>query len=398
MSASSDEIPALGPRPYHNTANDHRGIVLTMSILFMVYSLMVLGMRLVSKYRNMGIEDWLSVCATVIAVPQFISIMVATVDGGFGSSYTLLSPSDTHTVAKSLRAGDVLFLLALFGGKCSAIWLCRRLFAVGQHQKHRYCEITIAICGLWCVGSIIAATAGCTSSEVIRSGSEKCSGLVTRWIVIGLFDALLELVIWCLSIVVIFPLHMSLQRKVQASMCFVLRLPIIVLICLQIKYVSDFSSASNAGIALTRPILLRQAEVVYSLLSAAIPALNQYLRKFDTTQATVFGYNASQYGSGGRSYQMDSLGGEGTKSNDTRNYTRMENDKADEASGKSTGINFCPPNHTRYHASVEGPHNEGLNNDGRSNVSHEEGSLGRHNSDEFIIRKDVEYTIRHEQR
>ncbi|EXJ53418.1 uncharacterized protein A1O5_13352 [Cladophialophora psammophila CBS 110553] len=374
-----------------------------MSILFMVYSLMVLGMRLVSKFKNMGIEDWLSVAATAIAVPQFISIMVATVDGGFGSSYSLLSPRDTETVAKSLRAGDVLFLLALFVGKCSAVWLCRRLFAVGQHQKHLYCEITIALCGIWWIGSTITVTAGCTSSEVIRSSTEKCSGLVTRWTIIGLFDALLELIIWGLSVIVIFPLHMSVQRKVQASMCFVLRLPIIILICLQIKYVSDFNSASNAGIALTRPVLFRQAEVVYSLLSAAIPALNQYLRKFDTTQATVFGYNAGQYGSGGRTYQMDSLGAQRSKTEDTKNYTRMENDKADEVLGKSTGINFCPPSHTQYHASVEGPHNEGINNDGinndgRSNASHEEGSLGRHNSDEFIIRKDVEYTIRHEQR
>ncbi|OAP56218.1 hypothetical protein AYL99_09397 [Fonsecaea erecta] len=398
MSTSSEAAPALGPRPYHHTENDHRGIVLTMTILFLTYSLMVLAMRIASKYRHMAIEDWLSVAATTIAVAQFIAIMVATVDGGFGSSYTLLSPSDTHTVANSLRAGDVLFLLALFGGKSSAIWLCRRLFAVGQHEKHLYCEITIAICGVWCLGSILAATVGCTATEVIRSGPEKCSGLVTRWIVIGLFDALLEVVIWCLSLVVIFPLHMTLQRKVQASICFVLRLPIIVLIGLQIKYVSDFSSASNAGIALTRPVLFRQAEVVYSLLSAAIPALNQYLRKFDTTQATVFGYNAGQYGSGGHSYQMDSLAAQGTKSNDTRNYTRMENDKAGEVLGKSTSINFCPPDHMRYHASVEGPHNEGFNHDGRSNVSHEEDSLGRHNSEEFIIRKDVEYTVRHEQR
>jgi hypothetical protein len=48
---------------------------------------------------------------------------------------------------------------------------------------------------------------------------------VTRWIIIGLFDALLECLILGLSIIVIFPLHMSVQRKVQASLCFILRLP-----------------------------------------------------------------------------------------------------------------------------------------------------------------------------
>jgi hypothetical protein len=166
----------------------------------------------------------------------------------------------------------------------------------------------------------------------------------------------------------------------------------------QIKYVSDFVSASNAGIALTRPILLRQSEVLYSLLSAAIPALNQYLRKFDTTQATVFGYNANTYGSAGRSYQMDSLNAQRSKNGDTKNYSQAGNDEPHEDQGKSTGINFVPDSHAQYHVSVEGPHSEGFANDGRSNASHEEGSLGRHNSDEFIIRKDVEYTVRHEDR
>jgi hypothetical protein len=77
MSTSPDEPPALGPRLYHHTANDHRGLVLTISILFIVYSLMVLAMRLTSKYRNMGVEDWLAVAATVRA-----QVQIPILDGG----------------------------------------------------------------------------------------------------------------------------------------------------------------------------------------------------------------------------------------------------------------------------------------------------------------------------
>lgn len=131
----------------------------------------------------------------VIALPQLISIIVATAKGGFGESYTLLSSDDTQIIAKvrsgvnhsqsqtdhdqSLRAGDVFFLLALFVGKCTSIWLCRRLFAVGQHRNHLYCEVAIGACGLWCLGSIIAVVAGCSATDVIRAGTGKCSGLVS---------------------------------------------------------------------------------------------------------------------------------------------------------------------------------------------------------------------------
>jgi hypothetical protein len=118
MSASRPPpSPVYGPRPYPNIEGDQRGLVLTLSILFLVYTVMVVGMRLASKYRNMGIEDWVSIAGMVctpfipgrclanskhqvIALPLFISIMVAVIDGGFGSAYVKLSPIHLHTIAK----------------------------------------------------------------------------------------------------------------------------------------------------------------------------------------------------------------------------------------------------------------------------------------------------------
>jgi hypothetical protein len=57
--------PVYGHRPYPNIEGDQRGLVLTLSILFLVYTVMVVGMRLASKYRNMGIEDWISIAGMV---------------------------------------------------------------------------------------------------------------------------------------------------------------------------------------------------------------------------------------------------------------------------------------------------------------------------------------------
>jgi len=57
--------PVYGPRPYGLIEDDHRGIVLTIGILFTVYTFMVLGIRIAAKRGNMGIDDWLSIAATV---------------------------------------------------------------------------------------------------------------------------------------------------------------------------------------------------------------------------------------------------------------------------------------------------------------------------------------------
>ncbi len=77
-----------------------------------------------------------------------------------------------------LVASDVFLLLALFMAKCSVIWLCRRLFAIGQHQQHRLCEGMGALSALWCLAGLLTVNVGCTGTEMIRAGDEKCSGLV----------------------------------------------------------------------------------------------------------------------------------------------------------------------------------------------------------------------------
>ena len=172
---------------------------------------------------------------------------------------------------------------------------------------------------------------------------------------------------------------------------------LIIFIILNVNYLSDFQSSRNPSVTLTKPILFRESQVIFSLLSASIPTLNQYLRKFNTQQATQFGYNPGAYagGSDGRSYNMKSFTKK-SKHDNEKTWTGSSNGgKADEILGKSTGNNFDPQSQTNYNATVEG-HPNGAH-DGISNVSQEDGSIGRHNSEDYIIRKDVRYEVRHEE-
>lgn len=167
---------------------------------------------------------------------------------------------------------------------------------------------------------------------------------------------------------------------------------IIVFIGLSIKYVSDLNSASDAGVALISPVLFRQTELLYALFSAAMPALNQYLRKFDTRNATQFGYHPNQYGSSGRNYEMSNLSNHRTAAG-AGNKTTNVIDNGDGSLAKSSGADFRPAGHTQYYARVDGP-NPSKGNDGVSSASQEDGSVGRHGSEEHIIRKEVVYDVR----
>jgi hypothetical protein len=171
--------------------------------------------------------------------------------------------------------------------------------------------------------------------------------------------------------------------------------------------VSDFHSASDAGVALVSPVLFRQTELLYALFSAAMPALNQYLRKFDTRNATHFGYHPNQYGQSRGNYEMSNMsnnnrnafskgGGNMTANSGTGDSEREVSTAA--TAIKSSGADFRPAGYNQYQVRVDGPTGGKNNNDGISGVSQEDGSVGtgRHGSEEHIIRKEVVYDVRRE--
>lgn len=78
-----------------------------------------------------------------------------------------------------------------------------------------------------------------------------------------------------------------------------------------------------------------------------------------------------------------------------RSWTRSGHDKAEEVLGPTMNGNssMVPLHHGQYEAKIEAQKAK-MHNDAIS--SHEGDSIGRHNSEEQIIRKEIEYEVRYE--
>lgn len=170
---------------------------------------------------------------------------------------------------------------------------------------------------------------------------------------------------------------------------------IIVFIVLNVKYVSDLNSASDAGVTAIKPVLIRQCELVYGLFSVAAPALNQYLRKFDTRHVTQSGYRPDQYESGGQRYEMSNLTNHRTERGGGNTSGNHGTGNKDGFAAQSSGTGFWSPGYPVYHARIEGPH-VSKSNEGMGSASQDGGSVERHGSEENIIRKEVVYQVRSE--
>lgn len=148
---------------------------------------------------------------------------------------------------------------------------------------------------------------------------------------------------------------------------------IIVFIALHLYYLGKSTNSSNRGVAVSNVIIFRQAELLFSLFSAAVPALNQYLRKFSTVGTAAFGYSPGAYGAGG--YGLKSM---------TRRTKKSQSSQRDTTTGKD---NFAPNHCMHYRATVDYQARE------EHDSSADGVSLGRHNSDDMIIRKDIAYEV-----
>lgn len=144
----------------------------------------------------------------------------------------------------------------------------------------------------------------------------------------------------------------------------------ITIVALHIYYIHKFVQSPDKGVAIVTPILFRQAESLFSLFSASSPPINQYLREFRTTDLATFGYTP------GGSYNLTSVSSRARR-------LRAESDLP------TLNGRFAVPGQGSYQVIVESGGNHGaqcidLQNDG---------SHGRSDGNEMIIRRDATYEI-----
>jgi len=182
--------------------------------------------------------------------------------------------------------------------------------------------------------------------------------------------------------------HFSLAPRILSSLAWAnLDRSIVVFAVLHITSLSDSTTSHNRGVAITYPTVYLQVELLYALVSCAIPALNRWLRKFDTSMGTTW---ATAVGSQQRSTDQE------TKKNSRQSYrlSAVNNPQSRSKDRRHIPLNgpSLTPGNNQYTASCERQTNPYA---GSSNS--QEGHSNRSmSSEDMIIRKDVGWQVRYE--
>jgi hypothetical protein len=179
---------------------------------------------------------------------------------------------------------------------------------------------------------------------------------------------------------------MTSEIKMSVIFAFCFRLLVAVFAIIHVYYISLWSSSSDPSIAAVYSLLWQQVELGYALMAATIPTLRSFVRGYEK----AMGWESSYY-----------IRNTASRTNGTFAMSTMNKSRHEEEGGSNViGLHRLETNDTQplrpdrqgYKASIYGG-GQGLNETQEGNLPRRTKSSGSNDSQEPIIRKDVEIQV-----
>jgi hypothetical protein len=160
-------------------------------------------------------------------IAHVISVVVA-LKNGLGTSPALAAridnSDDLAKAGSATLAAYMLLIVALALAKGSTIMFVQRILSRDLRQLYLVCYGLLAVFAFWAVGSMIALGVACEGSGYVSEDMVTvCGRQGTRWAIISAFDSLTELFLILMPSIVVWPLQLSFNLKVQVVTAFVFR-------------------------------------------------------------------------------------------------------------------------------------------------------------------------------
>lgn len=119
-------------------------------------------------------------------------------------------------------------------------------------------------------------------------------------------DVSTEILTWMLIVQLSWTVNMSFVRKCQVAMVFSFRLLLVALSVCHLIYVDKYPTSAQPQFAIASSLLFQQVMIVWSLISATVPNMKNFLKSFSIGMGFPLPPDLSWYESN-QSYQLRSL-------------------------------------------------------------------------------------------
>ncbi len=188
--------------------------------------------------------------------------------------------------------------------------------------------------------------------------------------------------------------NMSSTRKLQVIMAFAFRLPLIILAGIHLAYFNKYPSAAEPQFAVIDSLLFQQAMISWSLISATVPNLKNFLKSFSIGMGFPLAYDDTMTGSGGayalRSFANSRSKGTASAAANTGvvSTTISARRRSDGGDVRGPAAQDWPANQTTETQPYAASSRENVDEDANS----------RTGSQDMIINKEIAWKITYEER
>ncbi|PIB01041.1 hypothetical protein CB0940_02102 [Cercospora beticola] len=222
--------------------------------------------------------------ATVLSIVQ-AGVVFAQVHSGFGTAIRLLSDAAIDRVQKLGLAAVILYVFTIYASKASVVLLFARISADRFHKA--VARGLLASCLVFGIVSAFLVALKCDLSAPWRVYGQQCSSLFARATAVAVFDIVTELILFGISLLLVWNLQTSLKNKSRVVFAFGTRLPLIAVIILRLVYLRDLEDTDDPTLQGTITIVLTQLEIFYGIMAATIPCLRPFLAGFITNYGAM---------------------------------------------------------------------------------------------------------------
>ncbi|SPJ83935.1 uncharacterized protein FTOL_10451 [Fusarium torulosum] len=289
------------------TSNDHAGKLWIVTILSLIYSGLVALARAYIKYQMYGFDDILFTLATICHLAQSIAIFIG-LGSGLAKFNSITVSAQWAISSKSTVAADILCVLSLGLAKCSVLALVLRIIGSKSGMSKKLCIGLAMVTAVWCVSSSLAWLIDCRADALLTVNNvNQCPGQTLRWNVITSIDIATEILMWLLVVQLSWSIQTPFARKCQIVMAFSFRLPLVAVSAVHLAYCRTYPTASEPQFAVTDALLWQQVMIAWSLISATVPNLKNFLKSFSIGMGFPVAFDLTMSGTTD-AYALQSLG------------------------------------------------------------------------------------------
>lgn len=182
--------------------------------------------RFYSKSAPLRRQFRRSLTSFEIAMLGHVISLVVGLKNGLGTSLPSTSRDvDTMGIAGSATlAAYMLLIVALALAKCSTIMFVQRILSRDLRRLYLACYGILAIFISWGIGSMIILGVDCDGTGYVTQHiGVSCGKQDTRWAIISALDSSTELLLILMPSIVVWPLQLSFNLKIQVIIAFLFR-------------------------------------------------------------------------------------------------------------------------------------------------------------------------------